>query len=128
MNRVVNKLLQNAHHLIEMAIVFFSPALAQIGIVVLAVLVDTATGVWAAKKSGEKIVSSRLGDIVPKLCVYILLILLAHGVEVIFVVAYARTLVAVGLMAIELMSIDENFKRATGNGLLKPLIGLLKRR
>lgn len=128
MKKNVTKLCYYAHHLLEVILIYFSPAKAQVGIIVLAVLADTATGIWAAKRVNENISSKRLGDIVPKLVVYILLVLLAHGVEDVFAISHARTIVAIGLTAIELMSIDENFKKATGKGLLKPLIDLMKRK
>lgn len=128
MKYVIEKIKNAAIHIPELLLVFFAPAVAQIGLVVLAILADTATGIWAAKKSGEILTTKKASPIVPKACVYIMLILLAHGIEVVFEVSHARTLAALALVTLELVSIDENFKKATGKGIFKPIIGMLKRK
>ena len=50
-------------HILQVVLVFFSPALAQILIVALAVIVDTITGVWAANKNLEPITSKKLSNV-----------------------------------------------------------------
>jgi hypothetical protein len=129
MKRVVNKIIEGLQHLPEMLLAYFLPAAGQLGIVVLAVLTDTATGIWAARQSGEKINSRRLSDMVPKLIVYLLLILLGKAAEELFEFNHALALVTMLLLGMELVSVDENFKKATGKkGLLKPFIDLFKRK
>lgn len=128
MKYYLTKIKDAAAHLPELLIVFFSPAWAQICVVGLAVVADTITGLWAAKRTGEKINSKRLYDFVPKCIVYIVFVLLAHGIEIVFQINHARTLVAVALVAMELMSCDENFKRATGKSIFKPIIALMKKK
>ncbi len=60
------KLGEKLIHLPELLIIYFAPAGGQLFVVAMAVLCDTATGVWAARKAGEKISSRRLADIFPK--------------------------------------------------------------
>jgi phage-related holin len=115
-------------HILQVVLVFFSPALAQILIVALAVIVDTITGVWAANKNLEPITSKKLSNVISKTVVYISLILLCHGIEVIFEISHIRTFIAVSLLSMELMSVDENFKKATGNGILKPIIRFIRKK
>jgi Bacteriophage holin family len=129
MKRTVQKIIQSLQHLPELLLAFILPAAGQLGIVVLAVLTDTATGVWAARKSREKINYRRFSDIVTKLITYLLLILMARAVEDVFQINHALTLVTMLLVGLELGSVDENFQKATGKkGLLKPFIDLFKRK
>ncbi len=64
------KLGEKLIHLPELLIIYFAPASGQLFVVAMAVLCDTATGVWAARKVGEKISSRRLADVFPKLLVF----------------------------------------------------------
>ncbi len=131
--KTVKALFDYIKHLPELAIVYFSPAQGQILWVILAVLTDTVTGIWAARKAGEKINSRRLADIVPKLVVYVLLILLCHATDRVFDMQQkfsisAMSVVTLALAGIELKSIDENFTKATGKGIFKGVINALKRK
>ena len=131
--KFVRKLVEHLTHLPELAIVYFSPAAGQILWVILAILTDTATGVWAAKKAGEKISSRRLADIAPKMAVYILGLLLAHASDVTFDLPNkfgisALSVVSLAFAGIELKSIDENFEKATGHGVFKKVINAIKRK
>ena len=131
--KFVRKLIDHLSHLPELAIVYFSPAYGQIAWVILAILTDTATGVWAARKAGEKISSRRLADIAPKMLVYIMVLLLAHATDVTFNLqnkfgVSALSVVSLAFAGIELKSIDENFEKATGNGIFKKVINAIKRK
>lgn len=118
-------------HLPELLIIYFAPAGGQLFVVAMAVLCDTATGIWAARKTGEKISSRRLADIFPKLFVYFLLILLAHTIENVFKLDFGfsvRSIVSLAILGNELMSIDENMKKATGKGVFQKVIEAIKRK
>ena len=128
MKNVIEKIKEAAVHLPELLLVFISPAATQIGIISLAIVADTSTAIWAAKKRGEPISSKKAAAVIPKMVVYALLIILAHTIGLIFEIKQALTLISVALIAMELMSIDENFKKATGRGIFKPIINLIKRR
>lgn len=125
------KLGEKLIHLPELLIIYFAPASGQLFVVAMAVLCDTATGVWAARKVGEKISSRRLADVFPKLLVYFLLILLAHTIENVFKIDFGfsiRSVVSLAVLGNELMSIDENLKKATGKGVFQKLIEAIKRK
>jgi hypothetical protein len=129
MKRIVNRLIEGLQHLPELLLAYFLPAAGQLGIVVLAVFTDTATGIWAARRSGEKIHSRRFSDVIGKLTVYLLLILLSRAAEDIFQINHLLALTTMLLVGLELGSVDENFQKATGKkGLLKPLKDLFKRK
>ena len=125
------KLGEKLIHLPELLIIYFAPAGGQLFVVAMAVLCDTATGIWAARRSGEKISSRRLADIFPKLLVYFLLILLAHTIENVFKLDFGfsvRSIVSLAVLGNELMSIDENLKKATGKGVFQKVIEAIKRK
>lgn len=126
------KLGEKLIHLPELLLIYFAPAGGQLFVVAMAVLCDTATGIWAARKVGEKISSRRLADIFPKLIVYFLIILLAHTIENVFKIDIGglsvRSLVALAILGNELMSIDENLKKATGKGVFQKVIEAIKRK
>jgi phage-related holin len=125
------KLGEKLIHLPELLIIYFAPAGGQLFVVAMAVLCDTATGVWAARKADEKISSRRLADIFPKLLVYFLLILLAHTIENVFKIDFGfsvRSIVSLAILGNELMSIDENLKKATGKGVFQKVVEAIKRK
>lgn len=128
MKNVIEKIKEAAIHLPELFLVFISPAATQIGIVFLAILADTSTAIWAAKKKGETVNTRKAAAVIPKMIVYAILIILAHAIGLLFEIKQALTLIAVALLAMELMSVDENFKKATGRGIFKPIIDLIKRK
>ena len=129
MKRVVNKIIEGLQHLPELLLAYFLPAAGQLGIVVLAVLTDTATGIWAAKRTGEKVHSRRFSDVVSKFITYLLLILLARAAEDVFEINHMLTFVTMLLVGLELGSVDENFQKATGKkGLIRPIRDMFKRK
>ena len=131
--KTVEKLKDALIHLPELLIVFFSPAALQLAWVVLAIITDTITGIWAARKAQEKIHSRRLADVIPKMLVYVFLILLCHLTDRALDMhekfgVTSMSLVTLALAGIEIKSIDENFTKATGKGIFKGVINALKRK
>lgn len=118
-------------HIPELLVIYFAPAAGQIGVIALAVVADTLTGIWAAKKKDEKVTSKRLSQVFPKLLTYFVLIMLAHGIENEFKINVGvpvRSLVSLAILGNELMSIDENLKKATGKGLFQKIVQAIKRK
>jgi len=115
-------------HVPELIIIFLSPVWAQVGIITLAVFTDTATAIWAAKRSDEAVTSKKAATIVSKLTVYYLVILLSRGMDCMAGTDYVLKLISLALLGMELMSIDENFKKATGKSIFKPLIDKVRRK
>ena len=100
---------------IPFLIAFFTPITAMLLGVSFFTLVDTFTGMWAAKKRGEKIHSRAMGRTVTKMLFYSLAIILAHGLEVIFMPWLAVTSVVAGYIAlVEFRSNMENIGYITG--------------
>ena len=100
---------------IPFLIAFFTPITAMLLGVGFFTLVDTFTGMWAAKKRGEKIHSRAMGRTVTKMLFYSLAIILAHGLEVIFMPWLAVTSVVAGYIAlVEFRSNMENIGYITG--------------
>lgn len=128
---MIYKFKEKLIHLPELLLIYFAPAGGQLAVIGLAILADSATGIWAARKKGELISSKKLSQAFPKMVVYLLLILLAHGIEKEFQINIGvsiRSLVALAILGNELMSIDENLKKATGRGMFQKLISVIRRK
>lgn len=108
--------------------IYFYPAFEFILLVGFFVLMDTITGVIAAKKRGEIITSKKLRSVFPKYIIYGVSILVAHVVQQQFFPDFPALKLIAGFVAyVELKSIDENIKDATGVSLFKSVITKLKR-
>jgi len=84
------------------------------------IIIDTFTGIWKAKKLGEKITSRKLSSIISKLALYELTVIMFFLIDkfilndiilTFFSVPFMLTkVVALVLASIEVMSINENYK------------------
>jgi len=84
------------------------------------ILIDTMTGIWKAKKLGEKITSRKLSSIISKLALYEVTVIMFFLIDkfilndiilTFFSVPFMLTkVVALVLASIEVMSINENYK------------------
>lgn len=89
-------------------------------LVVFAILVDTITGIGKAKKLKEKITSRKLSKFISKILLYLACLFSFYALDVFLIgeligtftsiPLLATKLVAVSLIFVELLSIDENFK------------------
>ncbi len=92
------------------------------------VVIDTITGVIAAKHRGEKIVSSKLRGTVQKILLYCLAILAAEGVRVVLMPSIPVTHLAASAIGLtEFKSIIENVDEATDAGIGKALQSLFSK-
>lgn len=108
---------------------FFLPVVPLILLVGGFILIDTILGVWAAKKRGEKITSRKLGNIIPKMILYQMAVLSAFVLDVWLLGEFIKfilsidllftKLVAMTLIFIEILSINENFTFITGKNLFQ---------
>ncbi len=88
---------------------FFTPLVPIILGVLIFTAFDTFTGMWAAKKRGEKLHSRAMGRTITKMIFYSVAILLAHLLEIIFLPWLAATSLAAGYIAlVEFRSNMEN--------------------
>jgi hypothetical protein len=116
---------------------FFMPIYPLLLLVGLFILFDTFLGVWSAKKRGEVISSRKLGNIIPKMLLYQLAVitgfvldkwLLGEFISFLFTIEFLFTkLIAMTLVFIELVSIDENFRELTGKNLFKSFKQMITR-
>ena len=120
---------------------FLSPIFGIMVLVGGAIMMDTATGIWKAKKKGNKVSSKGLQSLVAKMFFYqsvvVLLFLLDHFIlnDVIALVwdkiPYATTkLVSLVLVWIEVLSINENYEEVKGISIIdrvKKMVGMVKK-
>jgi hypothetical protein len=88
------------------------------------ICIDTFTGIWKAKKLGDKITSRKLSSIISKLGLYELTVIMFFLIDkfilndillTFFSVPFMLTkVVALVLASIEVMSINENYKIVKG--------------
>jgi len=86
--------------------------------------IDTITGIWKAKKIGDKITSRKLSSIISKLALYEVTVIMFFLIDrfilndimlTFFSVPFMLTkIVALVLSSIEVMSINENYKVVKG--------------
>lgn len=106
---------------------FLAPIHWAFWVVILFVMVDTATGVMAAGKDSIKEIQSRkLFAIVPKLIFYFFLVITAHGASYIDSQIPFVKLAMFGIGFIEVKSIDENFEKLYGFSFVSRILEALK--
>jgi hypothetical protein len=101
------------------------------------ICIDTFTGIWKAKKIGDKITSRKLSSIISKLALYEVTVIMFFLIDkfilndiilTFFSVPFMLTkVVALVLASIEVMSINENYKAVKQIDLWGSLKNLLAR-
>jgi sensor histidine kinase YesM len=117
---------------------FFAPIKGIILVVAIVTIVDTAFGVWKAKKLGEEITSKifRHG-FVPKLLSYIALTMLVYCSDVFIINELTKTVVSVDFISTKLISLvlisnevksmDESFIKVKGYSFIEKLKQILNK-
>ena len=80
--------------------------------------VDLVSGIWAAKKRGEKLESKKLRASINKMTWYFMFIILAQGLDVKvipFIDLHLASMVSAIICGVELYSVLENAYSITGN-------------
>lgn len=96
--------------------VYLIPTYELIGVILLLLIIDFITGIWAAIKKGEKITAKKMGLTIDRMIVYMLGIIAAYGIQhgiaqdAIKVMMIFTTLIGVR----EFKSIVENIEVITG--------------
>ena len=116
---------------------FFMPIFGLAGLIGFVIVLDTVTGIWKAKKQKQKITSRRASAIVSKMALYqitlVTFFLIDHFImnDIIkhfFSVDLLLTKVlALILVSIEVMSINENYKAVKGLDLWQAMKNLFAR-
>jgi len=132
--KVVNDLI---YYLPVALMTFFAPVVPLVALVGAAIIGDTFLGVWAAYKRGEVISSKKLSAIVPKMLLYQLAILFGYCVDFYLVGEFLESIIsinnlmtkviAITLLYIEVVSIEENFAAITGKRLFKSFLEMVRR-
>jgi len=110
--------------LISICFAFFLPILGILIMIGVLIAIDTITGIWKAKKIGDKITSRKLSSIISKLALYEITVIMFFLIDqfilneiilTFFSVPFMLTkVVALVLASIEVMSINENYKVVKG--------------
>jgi len=126
---------------VGVAVTFLSPIAGIMFLVGCAIMLDTVTGLWKSKKKGVKITSKGLQSLVAKMFFYegviILLFMLDKFImnDIIMLIwdkipfALTKT-VALVLLWIELLSINENYEEVKGISIIarvKKFVGIVKK-
>lgn len=107
--------------LISICFAFFLPISGILLMIAVLISIDTITGIWKAKKIGEKITSRKLSAIISKLALYEVTVIMFFLIDqfilndiilTFFSVPFMLTkIVALVLSSIEVMSINESYKQ-----------------
>ena len=110
--------------LISICFAFFLPISGILLMIGVLIVIDTITGIWKAKKLGDKITSRKLSSIISKLALYEITVIMFFLIDAFilndiiltfFSVPFMLTKVtALVLASIEVMSINENYKIVKG--------------
>ena len=110
--------------LISICFAFFLPISGILLMIGVLIVIDTITGIWKAKKLGDKITSRKLSSIISKLALYEVTVIMFFLIDkfilndillTFFSVPFMLTkIVALVLSSIEVMSINENYKIVKG--------------
>ena len=116
---------------------FLLPIAPLMALVGAAIIGDTILGVWAAKRSGEKICSRKLGAIIPKMLLYQAALIFGFCVDIYLVGEFLTHLftiqmlmtkvITLTLLYVEMVSVDENFEKITGKNVVKAFKGMITR-
>jgi hypothetical protein len=107
--------------LISICFAFFLPISGILIMIGVLISIDTITGIWKAKKIGDKITSRKLSAIISKLALYEVTVIMFFLIDqfilndiilTFFSVPFMLTkIVALVLSSIEVMSINESYKQ-----------------
>lgn len=116
---------------------FFLPVKPLLLLVGLFICSDTVLGIWAAHKRGEKINSRKLGNIIPKIILYQAAVLIGYVLDVLLlgefvnyfinIPMFITKIIAMILIFVEALSINENFENITGKNLFNSAKQLITR-
>jgi hypothetical protein len=116
---------------------FFLPIVGILILIALSVIFDTITGIWKARKLKQSITSRRLSNIVSKILLYEATVMLFYLIDYFIVNDIVITFfsidmlttkaLALVLVSIEVISINENYKAVKGIDLWASLKNLFAR-
>lgn len=127
----------NVFRIMAILAALFAPIQGIMITVGLAIMADTAVGIWKALKLGERISSRKLSQVISKMLLYQATIILFFLMDkfiigdilaAFFAIQFLLTkAVALTLASVEVFSIDENIKQVKGTGIWDAFKRLVKR-
>ena len=121
---LLSSIQKSSLQLLAVVSTFFLPITGILFLIGFAIVVDTLTGIWKAKKLGIPITSRKLSAIISKLMLYEVAVILFYLIDRFILNDIILTFFSVPLMltkilslvlvSIEVMSISENYKAVKG--------------
>ena len=121
---LLSSIQKSSLQLLAVVSTFFLPITGILFLIGFAILVDTITGIWKAKKLGIPITSRKLSAIISKLMLYEVAVILFYLIDRFILNDIILTFFSVPLMltkilslvlvSIEVISISENYKAVKG--------------
>lgn len=111
-------------------IAYFTPIAEMVHVMLIFLVLDTISGIWASLKEGGKIESNKLRKTVLKFLWYTLSVMAAWMMERTFRLSWTSlaSLTAGFICFVELKSIFENVTRITNEPIFRRILKLLKRK
>ena len=121
---LISSIQKSSLQLLAVVSTFFLPITGILFLIGFAIVIDTITGIWKAKKLGVPITSRKLSAIISKLMLYEVAVILFYLIDrfilndiilVFFSIPLMLTkILALVLVSIETLSISENIKAVKG--------------
>ena len=119
---------QHIMALLGSLVVYFQPTYSILLLVGFFVTMDTIAAMAAAVKNGEPITSRKFRAVFPKFIVYGIAVLVAHVLQKEFFPDFPAIKIIAGYIVYsELLSIDENIEKITGQSMFRFFIKMLKK-
>lgn len=108
--------------------VYFQPTYSVLLLVGFFVTMDTIAAMTAAYKQGEPITSRKFRAVFPKFIIYGVAVMVSHVIQKEFFPEFPATKIIAGYIVYsELLSIDENIEKITGQSMFRFFIKMLKK-
>ena len=121
---LLTKIKLNLTKLMAIFISFFMPIIGILVLIALSIIMDTVTGIWKAKKIQQPITSRRLSSVMSKILLYEATVILFYLIDYYLVNDIVQSffsiemlttkVLALTLVSIEVVSINENIKAIKG--------------
>jgi phage-related holin len=116
--------------LLMLVIAYFTPIAEMILVMLIFLLLDTISGIWASLKTGQKLESHKLRKTVYKIIWYTIAVMLSWMMEKTFTLTWTNlaSLVCGFITFVELKSIFENITRITNEPVFLKILKIIKRK
>ena len=111
-------------------VAYFTPISEMIHVMLIFLLIDTVSGIWASLKAGQKIESHKLRKTVFKFLWYTIAVMIAWMMEHTFNISWSSlaSLTAGFICFIELKSVFENITLITGDPIFMRILNIFKKK